>query len=92
MLKIYIVYLITASVFTFFLYAVDKRRAKRGEWRISEKALLLAGFFGGGAGALVSMRCFRHKTRRPYFYAVNIAGVLWQTATLAIAVYFKYFG
>ena len=41
--------------FTFCLYGVDKRRAKRGAWRIPEKTLLLCTWLLGGVGALLSL-------------------------------------
>lgn len=44
--------------FTFCLYGVDKRRAKRGAWRIPEKTLLLCTWLLGGVGALIGMRVF----------------------------------
>lgn len=49
------------------LMGVDKRRARRGLYRISEATLLLwCGCFGA-LGGLLGMRVFRHKTRRLKF-------------------------
>ena len=66
------------SVVNFFMYGIDKRRAKKGKWRISEKALLLTSFFGGAVGGFTAMQLFRHKTKHWYFNVVNILGLLWQ--------------
>ena len=53
--------LVLLNLFAFILFGVDKSRAQRGAWRISERALLLsAACFGG---TLLGMRVFRHKTR-----------------------------
>ena len=61
-------------------YGKDKSAAKRHKWRTPEKLLLGMGFFGGAVGALAGMLLFRHKTKHWYFWAVNIAGLLWQAA------------
>ena len=53
--------------FTFCLYGVDKRRAKRGAWRIPEKTLLLCTWLLGGVGVLIGMRVFHHKTKHRVF-------------------------
>ncbi len=53
--------------FTFCLYGVDKRRAKRGAWRIPEKTLFLPAVLGGGIGGTAGMFYFRHKTKHWYF-------------------------
>ena len=82
--KIFLCYVAVLSLITFILYAVDKVKAIRGSWRISEKALLLTGFFGGAVGALAAMQVFRHKTRHGYFYFVNILGLAWQAAVAVI--------
>lgn len=37
----------------FASYGLDKRRARRGSWRISEKTLLLESLFLGGIGAFL---------------------------------------
>jgi uncharacterized membrane protein YsdA (DUF1294 family) len=55
------------SLVALVLYGVDKRRAIKGKWRISESVLLSVGFFGGSVGALLGMYFFRHKTRHWYF-------------------------
>ena len=70
------------SAVTFVLYGVDKSRAQRGKWRVSERTLLLFSFFGGGAGGLCGMYLFRHKTRHWYFVFINILGWLWQVGLL----------
>ncbi len=81
-MKIYLLFLATISLITFFVYAADKAKAKRGAWRIPEKVLLSLGFFGGATGALIAMQTVRHKTKHWYFYAVNFLGIAWQIALL----------
>lgn len=70
------------SLLAFILYGVDKYKARKGLWRISEKALLLTSFLGGALGGLLAMQLFRHKTRHWYFYAVNLLGLAWQVGLL----------
>lgn len=50
----------------FFLYGIDKYRAIRGDWRISERRLLIYAVFGA-PGALAGMLVFRHKIRKLKF-------------------------
>lgn len=59
--------IIIINVITFILYGVDKRRAKRKRWRISEKTLLVFTFCGGGLGAILGMSYFHHKTKHLKF-------------------------
>ncbi len=79
MIKIYFIW----NVLVFLIYGADKYRAKRGKWRVSEKALLLCAFFMGAAGAAAGMTVFRHKTRKlkftvlvPLAAALNAAVIL----------------
>ncbi|SIT84777.1 DUF1294 domain-containing protein [Edaphobacillus lindanitolerans] len=55
------------SVYGFILMGLDKRRAKRGEWRIPERTLWTVALFGGGIGCYLGMQTFRHKTRHTSF-------------------------
>ena len=71
------------SVITFFMYGVDKFKAQRGKWRISEKALLISSFIGGAVGGFLAMQLFRHKTKHWYFNVVNILGLVWQIGLIA---------
>ena len=84
------VYLLAAylimSLIAFVAYGIDKRRAKRGLWRIPEMTLLGFGFFGGSVGALAAMKLFRHKTRHWYFSVVNIIGLAWQVALAVLMI------
>lgn len=50
-------------------FALDKRRAISGEWRISESTLLGLAMLGGAAGACWARQRFRHKTRKQPFAA-----------------------
>lgn len=64
---IVLTYLELINLASFVLYGVDKRRARRGRWRIPESALILIAVIGGSVGALGGMYLFRHKTRKPRF-------------------------
>ena len=79
----YIAYLAILSFVTFFFYAVDKGKAKKGAWRIPEKTLLGLSFVGGAVGGYTAMYLVRHKTKKWYFYAVNVMGMAWQFGLLA---------
>lgn len=81
----YLIYLAAFSLVAFFAYTVDKGKAKRGAWRISEKVLLLLSFFGGAAGGYMAMHLVRHKTKKWYFHLINLLGLAWQ---IALLVYF----
>ena len=61
------IYLAVANLAAFVSYGVDKRRARRGEWRVPERTLLALAFLGGGLGAFLGMQVFRHKTRKLRF-------------------------
>ncbi|MBR6648957.1 MAG: DUF1294 domain-containing protein [Bacteroidaceae bacterium] len=60
-------YLITVNILAFVLFGLDKFKARRGFWRISEKGLMLTALCGGSIGALFGMRLFRHKTKHKLF-------------------------
>lgn len=66
-MKIVYLWLLIMSVFTFFLYAADKKRAKKQEWRIRESTLILCSFLGGSVGAMLGMYVLRHKTQHLSF-------------------------
>ena len=70
------------SLVTFCFYGADKRRAKKGQWRVPEKVLLSLSFFGGALGGSLAMKLLRHKTKHWYFVAVNAIGLLWQIAAV----------
>ena len=62
-------YLAAVNLAAFLLMGADKRRARRGGWRVSEKTLFLFPALGGALGGLLGMKVFRHKTKLWYFWA-----------------------
>ncbi|AKB78009.1 membrane protein, putative [Methanosarcina horonobensis HB-1 = JCM 15518] len=68
---------------SFALYGLDKYKARKEKWRISEKSLLMISLFGP-IGAWLGMTQFRHKTQKPIFrylvpafVGIHILLVLW---------------
>ena len=55
------------NLIVFLIYGIDKLKAIRSGWRISEKFLLGIAFCMGGVGAFLGMRLFGHKTRKTKF-------------------------
>ena len=47
--------------------AIDKYKAEKEKWRISEMTLFLVTFLGGGIGTTFAMKFFHHKTQKWYF-------------------------
>ena len=62
-----LIYLVTINVLTFFLYGIDKWKAKCSKWRISEATLIWMAVFGGSIGALLGIKAWHHKTQHKKF-------------------------
>ncbi len=60
-------YIVGVNILTFFVYGIDKWRAKKGKWRISEATLLLLAIIGGSIGAWLGMKVWHHKTMHKKF-------------------------
>ena len=83
-MKILVYYLIGINVLTLLIYGIDKKKARRGKWRIPEDTLIWLAVVGGSIGALLGMHLFRHKTQKRKF---RILLPLILIAHLALAVY-----
>lgn len=57
----------SCSVVAYEMFALDKRCALLGRWRVSESQLLFWAMIGGWPGAKLAQRRLRHKTRKEPF-------------------------
>ena len=64
---IILIYITVINIIGFVMCRVDKKRAKKGDWRISEKSFFMTAAFGGALGVYLGMYFFRHKTKHWYF-------------------------
>ena len=82
----FIIYLIIINIITFLAMWIDKTKAKKGKWRISEPTLLGLGVLGGSIGGMIGMYTFRHKTKKKRF-TIGMPAIL----IVEILIYFIYF-
>ena len=78
--------LVVLNAASFVLFWFDKRRARRGGRRISERALLTSALISGTIGAWAAMSLFRHKTRKSSFIARMVAVTVLDAALLIALV------
>ena len=83
-MKYFLLYLLLINAAAFVLMLVDKVKAKKNRWRISERTLMLSAALGGSVGALLGMYTFRHKTRHLKF-TLGVPAIL--IAQIALAVF-----
>ena len=86
-LHIVLIYLVIINVVTFFMYGIDKVKAKKSKWRIRETTLLSLAVLGGSIGAWLGMKVWHHKTQHKKFKFGVPAIIIIQ---LAIFVYYLY--
>ena len=56
-------YVIIVNIVGFAEMGIDKRRARKGAYRIPEANLFLTANIGGSIGCNIGLYAFRHKTR-----------------------------
>jgi len=83
-----LIYLAAINIVTFFLFGIDKWKAKRSKWRIEEATLLWWAAFGGSIGALFGMRVWHHKTLHRKFTWGVPAILIAQIAIVGVIVYY----
>ena len=62
-----LIYLAAINIAAFFLYGIDKWKARHDKWRITEARLLWIAVAGGSIGALLGMKVWHHKTKHNKF-------------------------
>ncbi len=84
-----IIYVIIINIIGFLAMWVDKRKAQKGAWRISEQTLFYITLLGGGFGTITGMYLFRHKTKKLRF-TIGFPVILVSEIILAGYVIIKY--
>ncbi|MGN0160022.1 MAG: DUF1294 domain-containing protein [Lachnospiraceae bacterium] len=89
MMKYIVIYLICINAATFLIYGIDKYKAVKNRWRISETTLIIAALIGGSVGALAGMKVFHHKTRKKKFVIGVPFILITQIVAVGVAVSFS---
>lgn len=76
------VYFVVMNLIGLLVMGADKRKAKKHQWRISERALFFVALLGGSLGTWAGMYLFRHKTKKWYF-KIGMPAILLVQALLA---------
>ena len=84
-------YLLIVNVLAFVLYGIDKRKARKDKYRISEGTLLWMARLGGGVGSWIGIRRFHHKTKHKRFVIlVPLWTILWLAGIVYLVIRYYY--
>ncbi|MBP5387388.1 MAG: DUF1294 domain-containing protein [Prevotella sp.] len=87
LLQIALAYLAVINLVTFITYGIDKLKAKRSKWRISEATLLALAVVGGSLGAWLGMKVWHHKTLHKKFKYGIPAIIILQLLAIGYLIY-----
>ena len=79
-----IIYLVIINIIAFLAMFIDKKKAQKGKWRISEKFLFVLVLLGGGIGGIAGMYIFRHKTKKTAFVIGFPAILIFEIITIIV--------
>ena len=82
------IYFAAVSAITAIITAVDKYKAKKGAFRISEATLFILALTGGALSEYVTMRLIHHKTlHKRFMIGLPLIILLQITAAILIIIY-----
>ena len=73
---------------TMLAYYVDKRAARKGDWRVPEANLHTLEFLGGWPGARLAQKLFHHKTRKQSYQTSFMLVVAFELAIIYFIIKF----
>ncbi len=82
-------YALLINMLAYALYALDKKAAKKREWRAREATLITVALLGGSIGALAAMKKLRHKTKHKKFAVTLPIVLVLQVALVAACLLVK---
>jgi uncharacterized membrane protein YsdA (DUF1294 family) len=85
-MQIITIILLFFNALCFLLFALDKRKAQRGQRRISEKTLHLATLPGAAPGAWAAIFLLHHKNRKVAFWGITLLLTLLEGAVFYFAM------
>jgi len=80
-----VIYILVINLAGLFIMKVDKQRAIKHQYRISEQTLWVIAIIGGAIGTAIGMNLFRHKTKHLSF---KIGFPLLALVDLFLIIYF----
>jgi uncharacterized membrane protein YsdA (DUF1294 family) len=80
--RITLLLLLLSNLLCFLLFFLDKRKAQRGQRRISEKTLHLATLVGAAPGAWAAIFLLHHKNRKAAFWSITLLLTVLQSVVL----------
>lgn len=75
------------NIFAFVITGLDKGKALKNKWRISEKMLIIMALLGGALGVYLAMVIFSHKTSKTIF-RTGVLILLFLQGALAVMLFF----
>ena len=82
-------YFIAINILSGIVCCIDKRKAIRHSWRISEKLLWILSLLGGSVGMYLTMHIIRHKTLHKRFMIGLPALIILQIVIILILTKFN---
>lgn len=83
-------YLLGINAVALIVYGIDKYKAQKAKWRISEATLLTLAVVGGSVGAWLGIKVWHHKTMHKKFkYGVPL--ILFLQIVAMMLLYVKIF-
>ena len=87
-----LLYFAVINIVAFFLYGIDKWKARHDKWRITEARLLSVALLGGSIGALLGMKVWHHKTQHNKFrFGLPLILILHLAISVAAMYYFYFY-
>jgi len=71
-----LIYIVIINLFSYVLFYIDKKKAKKDKWRIKESTLHLSSFLGGSVGSIIAMILFHHKTKKLKFCIITFLALV----------------
>jgi uncharacterized membrane protein YsdA (DUF1294 family) len=83
-------YYLFINALAFLMASVDKVKARKKKWRISEKVLHSVSFLGGALGTVLAMILFRHKVQKNTFIIATAAATALHLSLIIYLMVNKY--